>query len=202
MGTTLGDDAMTAAHDEKLLTAEEFGELPDDGKFYELVNGRLVEVPPSFSASSLVAMTLGSIVAMFVRQHRLGICLGEGGGVQTTRRPDSVRAPDFSFISTAHVPPGGVPRRGYLPSPDLAVEVMSESDRFSDLIRKIEEYFAAGTRLAWLIIPRERSALVFHPGQPPLVLTGDAALDGEDLLPGLPLPLSDLWAGLAGDQEP
>jgi Uma2 family endonuclease len=193
---------MTAAPPDKLLTAEDLFVLPDDGNLYELVNGRLVLVPPSFYSSSMVAMTLAVIVGSFVRAHKLGICAGESGGVITTRDPDSVRAPDFSFVSSARVPAGGVPRRHYFDSPDLVVEVMSPSDRLSNLFRKIEEYLAAGSRLAWLIIPDERAAFVFHPGQPPAVLTGDAALDGEDVIPGFSVPLTELWAGLADEEQP
>lgn len=191
---------MATVPSEKLLTVEELFDLPDDGNLYELVEGRLVRVPPSSFTSSMVAMTLAARITIFVATHQLGACAGEAGGVVTRRGPDTVRAPDFSFVRKDRLPPAGLPDK-YAPlAPDLVVEVMSPSDRLSNLFRKIEEYLAAGTRLAWLIIGRERSVFVFHPDQPPVVLSGDASLDGEDVLPGFTLPLSELWAGLADEE--
>jgi Uma2 family endonuclease len=192
---------MATRQPDRLLTAEDLFDLPDDGNLYELVEGRLVRVPPSCSAASLVAVTLLLSIGAFVRRHKLGICLGEGGGVRTRRNPDTVRAPDISFISKERIPPGGLPPRYYVDSPDLAVEVLSPSDRFVNVLRKVQEYLAAGTRLVWVIIPAERSAVVFRPGAAPRILSGDATLDGEDVLPGFTLPLADLWDELADMED-
>lgn len=190
---------MATTPTDRLLTAEELFDMPDDGNFYELVRGRLVQVPPSFFSSSMIATTLASFIAVFVRLHKLGICGGEAGGIKTESDPDTVRAPDFTFISNARLPAGGLPRRFYPTAPDLVVEVMSPSDRTGNLLRKIEEYLAAGTRLAWLILPDERSAIIFHQDRAPITLSGSATLDGEDVLPGFTLPLAELWTGLADE---
>jgi Uma2 family endonuclease len=191
---------MATAPPDRLLTAEDLTELPDDGCRYELVKGRLVRMPPAASASSLVAMILGWRVMSFVRQHALGSCLGADGGVRLGSNPDTVRAPDFAFFSQARLP-GGVPPSGYLGAPDLAVEVLSPTDRFGDVLVKVAEYLAAGVRLVWVIDYRSRSAFVFRPDRGYDTLTGDAQLDGEDVLPGFRLPLSVLWEGLA-EEEP
>lgn len=193
---------MAMRQPERLLTAEELFELPDDGNRYELVAGRLERMPPEFFSSSVVAMTLARIIATFVYAHGLGICGGEAGGVRTRSNPDSVRAPDFTFISKERLPAGGVPRRWYPTAADLVAEVVSPTDRVAKVITKAEEYLAAGVRLVWVIDPDERAAIVFHPNAVPIVLRGGAALDGEDVLPGFILPLAELWAGLAPAEEP
>lgn len=191
---------MTTAPPDRLLSAEELAHLPDDGYRYELVRGRLVRMPPNFTSSSMVATTIAIIVGAFVRLHKLGVCSGVDGGVQTERDPDTVRAPDFAFFRKDRLPPSGVPRRGYLHTPDLAVEVMSPSDRFARLVAKAEEYVAAGTTLVWLVLPDERAVLVYRRGRPTRTLDGDALLDGEDVLPGFTLALPDLWEGLAENE--
>lgn len=188
---------MATAPPDRLLTAEEFGALPDDGHRYELVLGKIIELPPEYFSPGIVAATITILVGAYVRQHKLGICGSEGGGVRTRSNPDSVRAPDFSFISRDRLPPGGMPRRHYPPSPDLAVEVMSPSDRITVLIDKAYEYLDDGARLVWLVLPDERAVMVFRPGQRPRTATGDARLDGEDVLPGFSVPLPELWEGLA-----
>lgn len=192
---------MATMQPERLLTAEEVFELPDDGNRYELVEGRLVRVPPEFFSSGVVAMTLATLVNAFVRQHRLGLCGGEAAGIKTRSDPDTVRAPDFTFISRERLPPGGIPARWYPTTADLVVEVLSPTDRFVNVLRKVQEYLAAGARLVWVINPAERSAVVFRPHAAPQILSGDAALDGEDVLPGFTLPLAELWEGLAPEQQ-
>ncbi len=158
---------MATAPPDRLLTADELMEMPDDGHLYELVKGRRVRVPPSASASSLVAMTLAIIAGGFVRLHKLGFCIGEGGGIKLASDPDTVRAPDFAFFSTPRMPVGGFPLRGYGGAPDLAVEVLSPSNRFGDILAKVAEYLAAGVRLVWVVDPAARSVTVFRPGREP-----------------------------------
>ena len=192
---------MATIQPERLLTAEEFFELPKDDGRYELVEGRLVRTPPEFFSSSMIAMTLATLVNAFVRQHKLGICGGEAGGVRTRSRPDTVRAPDFTFISKERLPPGGIPLRWYPIAADLVVEVLAPTDRFVNMLRKVQEYLAAAVRLVWVINPSERSAVVFRPNAPPETITGEGALDGEDVLPGFRLPLADLWEGLAPEDD-
>ena len=193
---------MTLLEREKLLTAEEFADLPkEDDCRYELVRGRVVKMPPEFTSSSIVATNLVIILGAFVRARKLGVCWAEGGGAITRRHPDSVRAPDVAFLSAARVPPGGVPRRGYLPVPDLVVEVKSVSDRVSGLIEKIAEFLDAGARLGWLVDPDERAVIVFRLDRVPRVLTGADVLDGEDVLPGFTLPLPSLWKELAPPED-
>lgn len=191
---------MNQARRERLLTAEEFGELPDDGFWRELVRGKVVRMPPEFTLSSIIGTTIAVLVGSFVRQHNLGVCWGEAGGIVTRRGPDTVRAADFAFLRRERIPPGGIKRRQYAPVPDLAVEVVSATDRFADLVEKAEEYLAAGVVLVWVFDPDARAVGVFRPGQPARILRGDAVLDGEDVLPGFTLPLAEVWADLPDDE--
>lgn len=191
---------MTSLPASRLITADELYSMPDDGKFYELVHGRLITVPPSSWLSSLVATTLATIVNVFVRQQNLGWCAGEQGGVKLASNPDFVRAPDLSFVRRERLPAEGV-RAGYFDGPpDLAAEVLSPSDRYADVARKVQEYLDAGVRLVWVIDPAARSAVVYRPGRPPRIVSGDGALDGEDVLPGFSVPLAHLWEGLAPEE--
>lgn len=91
---------------DRLLTAEDLPTIPDDGYRYELVEGRLIRMPPPFTISGLVAMTLGAIAPSFVRLHQLGSRVGADGGVKLRSDPDTVRAPDFAFFWRARFPNG------------------------------------------------------------------------------------------------
>jgi Uma2 family endonuclease len=123
-----------------------------------------------------------------------------GVGISVCRRrfrlesdPDTVRAPDAWFVSAEHIPEDGIPDGFWPGAPTRAVEVLSPSDRFADVLRKVKEYLAAGARLVWVIDPKGRSAAVFGPGAPLAELLGeDGVLDGGDVLPGFTLRLRDV----------
>lgn len=180
-----------ATPSERLMTADELMLLPDDGMRYELQEGRLISVPPSGYKSGRVASALGVLLGGFIRLNRLGIFAGPDGGLRLRSQPDTVRAPDFSFVCQERVLDSGT---GYFPgAPDLAVEVLSPSDRFSKVLQKVREYLAAGTRLVWVVDPEDRSVVVFRADGSTTLLGEFDSLDGEDVLPGLTLPLTEIW---------
>jgi Uma2 family endonuclease len=182
---------MSAAPLPEPMTAEELMRLPDDGNFYELDEGRLVSMPPSAYRSSRVASRVHVRLGSFVEQRDLGAVAGEQGGVLLGRGPDIVRAPDVSFIRKERVIDTG---RGYFPgAPDLVVEVLSPSDRYAAIARKMSQYLAAGTRLGWVLDPESRTAAVHRPGREVEELPEDGVLDGGDVVPGFRLPLTEVW---------
>jgi Uma2 family endonuclease len=187
---------MTFSPKPALMTAEDLLDLPDDGNQYELSEGELIVMSPASYWSSMVAAAILSRIRQFVLANRLGIVAGADGGMILRRGPDTLRAPDVSFVRRDRVPPG-IARGGFIPvAPDLAVEVLSPSDRFSQVNRKIRDYFAAGTRLVWVIDPDDRTAMVYHPDRPVEIVAPEGALDGEDILAGFSLSLAGLWAEL------
>jgi Uma2 family endonuclease len=182
---------MTSAPQPRLMTAEELMELPDDGNAYELDEGRLVVMPPAQYRSSRVSARVLLRVGSFVESKDLGAYLGEQGGVVLQRGPDIVRAPDVSFVRKDRLQPD-IP--GYFEGgPDLVVEVLSPSDRMARVLRKVKQFLAAGVRLIWVIDPEDRTAFVYRPGRDVIILDEDGVLDGEDVLPGFTLSLSEIW---------
>jgi Uma2 family endonuclease len=182
---------MSAAPVPDLKTAEELIRLPDDGYCYELDEGRLVWMLSSAYRSSRVASRVHIRLGSFVDQHDLGAVSGEGGGVLLGRAPDIVRAPDVAFVRKERVVDTG---RGYFEgAPDLVIEVLSPSDRYAAVARKMSQYLAAGTRLGWVLDPETRTAAVHRPGREVEELPEDGVLDGEDVVAGFRLSLTEVW---------
>ena len=176
----------------KLYTADDLLTMDPDAP-YELIGGELHEVPPSDGYSSAIAVNVAAELLVFVKRTKLGRVTGEGGGYVLSRNPDTVVAPDIGFISEKSLP-GGPTRQGFVPiPPDLAVEIMSSTDRFPELRRKAHRYLEAGTRLVWVLRPDDRTAVVFAANQPTLELSIGDELDGGDVLPGFRLPLRDVF---------
>jgi Uma2 family endonuclease len=170
--------------------------LDHSDRICELVDGVLVEKTMGY-VESLLAMAIGEFLRRFVREHKLGIVLGEGGTLRIL--PDQVRIPDVCFLSWERFPDGKLPKTP-IPTvaPDLAVEVLSEGNTEAEMRRKLQDYFAAGVRLVWYIDPRARTATVYTSPQDFAVLGENDILAGGDVLPGFELPLRELFAEVDG----
>ena len=167
-----------------LMTAEELFELSDDGRRYELVEGELIPMTPAGARHSAIAVRVARLLDEYAEAHDLGVCGTAEPGFILRRDPDIVRAPDVSFVAKARIPATGIPT-GYWPfAPDLAVEVVSPSDRLSEVHTKLADYFSAGTRLVWVVEPETRVVYAYRSMHDVQVLGDDAELDGGDVLPG------------------
>ena len=93
-------------------------------------------------------------------------------------------------IGTAALPPSTV-----FPAiaPDLAVEVLSPSDRPRRVLDKVGDYVDSGVRLVWVIDPLKRQAVVYRTATEGRFIDADGALEGEDVLPGFRCALADLF---------
>jgi Uma2 family endonuclease len=168
----------------KLITAEEFARMPDplDGSRQELVRGVIETMPPPGgihgACCSRVALRLGN----FVEERGLGHVFINDTGFVSERNPDTVRGPDVSFWSKERLP---VVPEGYIEiPPDLATEVVSPSDHFSRIWKKVREYLDKGVRLIWVIDPFDRSVTVYRALKDLDILTETETLDGNDVVPG------------------
>src|SRR5688500_3662698 len=122
-----------------------------DGRLCELIDGVLVEKPMG-TPEALVAVAVVSALNTFVDEHDLGIVLAPDGMLRLS--PRLIRVPDVSFLSRARLAGWRLSEHRVLPlAPNLAVEVLSPSNTAAEMRRKLQEYFAVGAELVWLIEP-------------------------------------------------
>jgi Uma2 family endonuclease len=164
----------------------------------ELVDGVLVEKPMGYY-ESLLAMILIQWLRNFLDESDLGITLGEAGPLRLA--PGLVRLPDVSFISWDRFPNRELPAEPILDmAPDLAVEILSESNTEAEMERKLHEYFAAGAQLAWYVDPEQRTVHVYTSPTDVLMLSEEDVLDGGTVLPGFRISIRD-WFTRAGQRR-
>ena len=165
-----------------LMTAEELLRSDVPNKSTELVRGVLVVREPPGGWHGHLAAKLTFLLGEYVYPRNLGMLFGQDTGFLIERDPDTVRAPDVAFVRAERR--AAIDRRGYAPlAPDLAAEVLSPGDRPSEVLAKVADWLAAGTRLVW-VIDHERKLAHVHraDGSIDLVRIGDD-LSGEDVLP-------------------
>src|SRR5579862_2536424 len=142
------------------VTAEEFAALPDnDFCGDELIRGTIClrEPPPGFRHGG-VEVRMSHILHAFVTIHRLGAVRTNVGFV-FERNPDTVCAPDVSFMEASRLP---VPSARPYPdgAPDLAVEILSPGHRMKDMAAHVALYLRTGSRLVWVVDPDHRTITV------------------------------------------
>jgi Uma2 family endonuclease len=160
---------------------------------YDLIRGELIEMSPAGGRHGRVAIRIGRFLDEFVDRNSLGACFGAETGFVLAEGPDTVLGPDAAFVRAASMPPEDE-QDGYLRlAPDLAVEVISPSDRAGQVSENVAEYLEAGVRLLWVIEPRQRTVTVYTPNQNARVLREGDILDGGDVLPGFSVAVAELF---------
>lgn len=175
-----------------LLTAEQFDNYPfEEDKRYELDEGELVEMTRPAYLHNRVLIRLTARMFNFLESHPIGEALLSENLYALS--PNTRLAPDLAVIL-------GDRRRALAGSkviplvPDIAVEVLSPSEKPSRIHRKLGQYFGAGVKEVWLIDPEDRSVEVWTgPTLPEHSLMGEEAI-ASALLPGFQLTLNDLFA--------
>jgi Uma2 family endonuclease len=103
--------------------------------------------------------------------------------------------PDVAFITWKQLPNRKLPNEPIASLiPELAVEVLSESNTRGEMERKLREYFFTGTQLVWIVDPFQRTVDVHTAPDRFTRLKEGEILDGGDVLPGFQLPLERLFA--------
>lgn len=181
------------------MTADDLLALPDDGRIYELVEGRLVRASPSGGGASRLGVDLATVINVFVRTHGLGAITMADGEYVLSKPGEKVTAlaPDIAFVRAERVPAQTSPEydKAWPLAPDLVVEVASPNQYRPEMAAKARLYLEARVRLVWIVWPKRRQIDVWLPGATEVTMTlqvGDT-LDGLDVLAGFRYPVERVF---------
>lgn len=165
------------------VTADDLLRMPRGRVRRELIRGEVREMPLNGWEHSSVASQLLTSLGQHVRATDAGECFA-AVGFQLAWDPDTVIAPDISFV-TRERDDEAEPGDGYFPGPpDIAAEVRNFDEDAADVLAKARMWIAEGARMAFVIDPIERTATVLRPGAHDVLLTDADVLDGGDVVPG------------------
>lgn len=176
------------------MTAEDLLRLPRGTGRCELLQGELRRMSPAGRTHGKVAARVTGSLEPFVEEHALGEVYAAETGFLLSRSPDTVRAPDVAYVSTARLRELAPAAEGFFAgAPDLAVEVVSPSDSYGDVESKVLEWLAAGTRVVVVLDPRRSTGTVYRPDAEVRFLAATDTLELPDLLQGWSLPLAKVF---------
>jgi Uma2 family endonuclease len=142
----------------KILTLEEFLQLEETNTPCELIHGELIMSPsPTFEHQTILS-----------RLHVLFFHAAESTGGTACFSPfdlyideRNVFQPDLMYLSPAKK--SFITPRGIKGPPDIAVEILSPSNRHTDISDKKEGYLRIGVSEYWIVDPSHKNIAVFTP---------------------------------------
>ncbi len=177
----------------QVTTAIQLAKMVDDGKRYELVKGELRMMSPAGGEHGRIALRLGILLGVHVDQHQLGTVYAAETGFLIERNPDTVRAPDTAFVSAQRLATI-TNHAAYVPfAPDLAGEIISPNDTFSQVEEKAFAWLTAGTQIVLLVDPATKTLHVYRAADNIIVLNESQALNVDDVVPGWTFKVVDLF---------
>lgn len=182
-----------------LLTAADLSAVPDPDLPHELWRGVLRVVMPASGAHGSAVSRLTVTLGQHVYAHDLGELFTESTGFLLERGPDTLLCPDVAFVAKGRLRAGALGWSFPEIAPDLAVEVLSASDRPAAVRAKVAEYLRLGVRCVWVFDTTKRRVQVHARGAGPFspIATAELGegdvLDGRDVLPGFRQPLAELF---------
>ena len=161
-------------------------------ELYEVVNGeRVVKLMGTYE--NILAGVLFNALCNHANANQLGRAtievLFDLPGAATDRRPD------VGFVSFHRWPRTRRPPRAnaWPVVPELAAEVVSPTDDVDEVMEKVEEYFRAGVRVVWLVLPRQERVYVYTSPTDVCILARGDDLTGDPVVPGFRLAVTDLF---------
>jgi Uma2 family endonuclease len=173
----------------KKVTAEEFARMTDDeSALTELDEGVVVTEP----FLSWRAGRYSCVVCVALAAHAESRGLGEVYAANTGFRlgPYTVRAPSTSFVRESRVTRSAGFLRG---GPDLAVEFIEGDREVRQLMRKVKQYFAAGTHTVWIVYPDRKEVQILEATGADRLLQGADPIEAPELLPGFSVSITEFF---------
>lgn len=182
---------------ENLMTADEFFSSPY-AESCELVKGKVVPKTGKFELDMPTGAKHGAVtdeletrISYFVRENKLGKVFAAETGFIISK--GTVRGIDISYVGNEKLAEFGIPDSFFPTAPDLAVEVISPGNTFDEIQDKIEEYLSAGTKLVWIVYPKQKMIHVHRQSNVINVLRENDTLDGEEVLPNFRVKLREIF---------
>lgn len=175
------------------MTFEAAARLNPDESPGELDAGRWVPVTKNTWRHGEIAGNVYLLLRIYAREHPgWSVAVGDPG-TKLGHAPDVLRGPDVAIVRADRRPTGRGTEGWLEGAPEVAVEVIGDSQSASELTAKALEYLAAGAKMVWVLDPEPGRVMVYTPPNQIRVLRSEDVLDGADVLPGFSCRVSEMF---------
>lgn len=193
---------MTTSIQTQTLSLDEFVERYGDEGLFEFVDGEVIPVAPQAAGSGYLGGRFYRMLSAHVDDRQLGVVFIETPFVLTLGRSRWVtgsRVPDVMFYTAerfrqfqADYPDWeSIPVVG---APDFVAEIISPTDRYSEVSAKVRRYLADGVALVWVMDQAEKTIQAHQPGSGQIMTySGDSTISGHPVVADFALALTALF---------
>lgn len=177
------------------MSVDEFIRLYEENGPFEILEGKIVAKSLSILGQSVVANEL------FAALYKYGEVFFKTPFVLSDD-PNWVsesRTPELIFIHTERLAkykaetPDWREKPLYL-IPDLVIEIVSPTDLYSAVEKKIVRYLADGVKMLWIVDFQQPAVVVYRAGSNMATcLTANDSLDGGDIIPGFSIFVASIF---------
>lgn len=142
--------------EKRKLTYKDYLVLPDE-KRYELIQGELIVTPSPIPYHQVISGNIEYELRKHVRENEIGIIFDAPCDVYLDE--NNVIQPDIFFISKSRL--NIIGEANIQGTPDLIVEILSESTAYRDLVKKKKLYALYRVQEYWIIDPDEKQVEIY-----------------------------------------
>ena len=171
--------------------------LPNDGKRYELVDGEPKELPPMRMSHTIVAGTITLLFGQHIKSQGLPFVFGPGAAFRLGMSGANFRIPAVSVTPRERISGNLDHEPGIAEGfPDIAVEVLSPTDTYEEVVAKARLYLERGVAVVLLVDLYNREVVVRPAGGAIHTLTAEDMLALDPVLPGFSCSVAEIFSDL------
>jgi Uma2 family endonuclease len=172
------------------MTGAQFDALPyEEGRRWELIEGELIPVSSPTPKHQLVLQRLlRRLLDYMDAHHGTGLVLTD---VEFALDDEHRVRPDILVLLGARAESLDLDKVPVPGAPDLAVEIISPTERSADSQQKVQAYLRHGTQEVWQVYPKSKSVMVHRAGASETREAGQPLTSG--LLPGFQMAVEALF---------
>jgi Uma2 family endonuclease len=172
----------------RVLTLEQFRRRysdREDGYKYEFNNGVIEKSPSHMKVKQF------HIVDNLTEAFRKTSAFQQGGRLATEieqlTSPVQLRRPDLAYLTRAKI------QRDDESVSEFVIEILSPTDNILKVNRKLREYFKAGVKVVWQIMPEEQAVYVYTSPTKVTICEGDTICSAGPVVPDFTIAAKDIF---------
>jgi Uma2 family endonuclease len=176
----------------RIVTEDELMALAATGERYEVVSGQLVEVEVTGEQHGRIEFKLLLKMGNYVVDNNMGTLYPGDMSFVLDGDEDNInilREPDIAFVAVESMKS----TEKYLyQAPELAVEIISPSQTFQEIMDKVSEYLQFGVKEVWVVQPKSKRIHVYFANNRFVIYQNDDLLESE-IIKGFKLKLGEIF---------
>ena len=176
-----------------LWTAEDLLDFQNSPWQHELIQGVLYRMPPTGDEHGYVTGNFFGWLFQHVKTNQLGELFAAETGYVVHTNPDSVIAPECSYIAKDRWSTSQITGKYLRTAPDLVAEIVSPNDRPREVQEKVERWLQFGVRAVVVIDPKSQTVTVHQSLDHKTIYELDNTIDLNFVVPGFSLPMRQLF---------